>query len=247
MQKISTLSLFIMLVLCSVTVIGQSSYWVTTDAGTQMEVFPAGKKANSNLTLKSGSAVSSITTLFAANNGGSYGGAVYFDITVGDEPITITAFDINTAELGAMTLSAYKLVGSYVGNTGSSSAWGTPVTGTGTGVGVDTPSHVTLGTAILLNANTTYGIALVLDGSHGFDYTNGTGTNQSYSNSDLTLTFGAASNIPFDGSPFTPRVMNGTIYYTSAEIVPVSAWAIVVAFLLITTTVVVRIRKKKLA
>lgn len=249
MQKIFTVSSFIILVFCSMSVFGQSSYWVTTDGGKQMEVFPVNSKPNPNngLTLKSGAIPSSISTLFATNNGGAAGGAVYFDITVGDKPITISSLDINTAEAGAITLSAYTLVGSYTGNTGSSSAWGTPVTGTGTGAGSNNPSHITLATPILLNANTTYGIALVLDVSHGFSYTNGTGTNQSYSNSDLTLSFGAASNVPFDGYLYTPRVWNGTIYYSPTATVPVSMWTVVALFLAITTFAVLRNRRRKLA
>src|SRR5205823_12092865 len=38
-----------------------------------------------------------ITTLFASNNNGSNGGAVYFDLTVAANPISITSLDLNTA------------------------------------------------------------------------------------------------------------------------------------------------------
>ena len=43
-----------------------------------------------------------ITTLFASNNGGSAGGAIYFDVTVAANPISVTALDINTAVDGAV-------------------------------------------------------------------------------------------------------------------------------------------------
>jgi len=66
---------------------------------------------------------------------------------------------------------------------------------------------------VTLTAGTSYGIALVLDASHGHSYTNGDGSNENYSNADLSLTAGAASNVPFDGSPFSPRVFNGTLNY----------------------------------
>src|SRR5207245_7898791 len=38
-----------------------------------------------------------ITTLFASNNNGSLGGAVYFDLTVAGNPISVTSLDLNTA------------------------------------------------------------------------------------------------------------------------------------------------------
>ena len=45
-------------------------------------------------------------------------------------------------------------------------------------------------------------------------YTNGTGANQVYSNSDLTLTIGTSSNVFLSaGTVFTPRVWNGTFTY----------------------------------
>jgi subtilisin-like proprotein convertase family protein len=67
-----------------------------------------------------------------------------------------------------------------------------------------------------LSANTTYGIALVLDGSHSHSYTNGNGSNENFSNDDLSMQLGAASNAPFDGGAFSPRVFNGGVYYESA-------------------------------
>ena len=51
-----------------------------------------------------GGSVGSLTTLFASGNGGSAGGAVYFDITVGPSDIEINEIDINTAETGTFTM-----------------------------------------------------------------------------------------------------------------------------------------------
>ena len=161
----------------------------------------------------------SLGTLFNSNNGGSTGGAVYFDITVGPEDITITDLDINTAEAGAFTMDVYTLVGSYVGNEGDAGAWTLSSPSSGTSAGDDNPSNAVLDNPIALAAGTTYGMALVLDASHGHEYS-GTGTdpapgNTSYSNADLTLSLGSASNVPFDGAPFTPRIFNGNINYFS--------------------------------
>src|SRR5690606_16840025 len=43
--------------------------------------------------------------------------------------------------------------------------------------------------------------------------TNGDGSNENYSNADLSMALGAASNVPFTGGIFSPRIFNGTIHY----------------------------------
>lgn len=80
----------------------------------------------------------------------------------------------------------------------------------------NTPTPIVLDNTFQLAANTTYGIAIVLDGTPHHEYTDGTGGNQNYSNSDLSLTLGSATNVPFsfsNGGLFSPRVWNGTIIY----------------------------------
>src|SRR5699024_11353446 len=63
-----------------------------------------------------------ITTNYDGGNRGSEGGAVYFDISVKDEDIDITAFDLNTTDVGnAFTVDVYTLVGSDAGNEGNHS------------------------------------------------------------------------------------------------------------------------------
>ena len=156
----------------------------------------------------------SITTLFASNNNGSAGGAVYFDATVGSSPLSITAFDINTAYTGSFSnFRAYLLPGMTSQGNETSPLWVQVATGSGTGAGLNQPTHVTLSNPFLLTASTLYGIALVADPSFGHYYTNGTGSNQNYSNADLSLFLGSATNVPFTAPVFSPRVWNGTIYY----------------------------------
>ena len=163
-----------------------------------------------------GGTTGSLTSLFASNNGGSSGGAVYFDVTVGPSDLEVTAIDINTADPGTFTMDIYTLVGTYVGNETNAGAWGAAAaTASGTAAGIDTPSNAVLASSIILSANTTYGMALVLDASHGHDYTNGDGSNQNFSNADMSMALGAASNVPFTAPAFSPRVFNGTIHYTT--------------------------------
>lgn len=186
----------------------------------------------------------SITTLYASNNHGSPGGAVYFDIAVGSVDIVVDAFDINTVGAGNLGMSVYILAGGYAGNEEIAAAWGAPAaTGTGVYAGLNNPSHITLAAPFTLSANTTYGIALVLDGGHGHYYTNGTGSNQVYSNADLTLSCGSATNVPFTGGVFTPRVWNGTVYYSYGVQVPLSSWALGIGIFLILVVAVVRMRR----
>ena len=154
-----------------------------------------------------------LTTLFAGGNGGSAGGAVYFDVTA-IEDVTLTALDLHTGETGAFTVEVYAIPdGTYIGNENNAGAWTLVATGNGDGQGAGTPSNATLDTAVSLTAGTTYGMALVLSSGHGHDYTNGDGTNQNYANGELSFSGGSATNVPFTGNVFNPRVFNGRFYY----------------------------------
>ncbi len=155
-----------------------------------------------------------IETLYAGGNNGSPGGAVYFDITVGASDIEVSTIDMNTAQSGPFTMDVYVFEGTYVGNQGNPAPWGAAVAmGSGTGAGVGLPSTATLDTPIMMSAGTTYAVALVFDATHAHTYTNGDGTNQNYSNGDITLDLGSASNVPFTTPIFDPRVWNGGIGY----------------------------------
>ena len=156
-----------------------------------------------------------ITTLFASDNFGNPGGAVYFDVTVASSAISVTALDINTEETVSFSdFRVYVLPGmTSQGNETNMALWTQVATGSGTGAGLDQPTHVTLSNPIPLTAGTLYGIALVADPAITHHYTNGNGSNQMYSNAQLSLVLGSATNVPFTAPVFSPRVWNGTIYY----------------------------------
>ena len=154
-----------------------------------------------------------LTTLFAGGNGGATGGAVYFDVTAIAD-VTLTALDLHTGETGPFTVDVYAISdGTYIGNENNAGAWTLVATGSGDGQGAGTPSLATLASAVSLTAGTTYGMALVLDADHAHDYTNGDGTNQNYANDELSFSGGSATNVPFTGNVFNPRVFNGKFYY----------------------------------
>ncbi|MBE0656598.1 MAG: PEP-CTERM sorting domain-containing protein [Bryobacteraceae bacterium] len=167
------------------------------------------------LLLGGSASAATISTIMDRNNGGSNGGAVYFDLTVGTSDITITDFTTNTLETVSFGFSVYTYGpgGTFAGNESNSGLWSLVATGSGTGLGANLHSPVTLNAPFVLQANSTYGIALVIGPEAGHDYTNGTGTNQFYSNSDLSLNFGSATNVPFTGIVNNPRVWNGSITY----------------------------------
>ena len=74
----------------------------------------------------------------------------------------------------------------FAGHETNMALWTQVATGSGTGAGVDLPTHVTLSNPIPLLAGTLYGIAMVADPAISLHYTNGTGSNQNYSNADLS-------------------------------------------------------------
>lgn len=163
-----------------------------------------------------------LTTLFASNNGGRDNGAVFFDITV-KRPggIRFTELDLNISETtpGGVAVYVTSVGNSAFGNEMFPGNWTLTSSGIGVGAGENMRTNVditdfTLGPGL-------YGWALVASGGWDHNYTNGDGTNQRYSNSDLELLAGTAQNDPFsNATPFSPRVWNGTIHY---ELPPVPA------------------------
>ena len=160
-----------------------------------------------------GPASGDLTTLFAGGNGGSPGGAIYFDLTLNEE-ILLTALDLHTGETGPFTVEMYVTEegGTYIGNENNPGAWELLGTASGEGQGAGTPSFATFASA-LEGEPGTYGVALVMSADHGHDYTNGDGTNQNYATPELEFAGGSATNEPFSGTVFNPRVFNGRFYY----------------------------------
>lgn len=251
MQKISTFSLFILLVFCSTLVVGQNSQWVTTDAGTQLEVFPASTDLDQKTPLKSGASATAVsntlTTLFASDN--TFAGNMFDVEVLGSLPIIINALDINirTYNSSTCTIRVYYKEGTYAGSNNSSANWtlASEVTGV-VPQGANNATHISTEN-IILNPGTTYGFYVTISDYPSAEmlYTNGSNV---YSNADIKITTGIGKGDPdFSGSNFNSRIWNGTIYYTEGELVPFSMWSVVAFFLLISLTLLYRFRKKILA
>ena len=162
---------------------------------------------------------SSIATTLVAGNAGATGYAMNFDANVtatnGIEVCGIHV-NVNTATAGgALTCDVYTRDGTYVGNDVSIAGW-SQVSGTGTAEVIGTPTYIQLATPVYLTPGI-HGFTVVLTGA-GLAYTNGNGTNQSYSNADVTLTLGQVRTVAFSGTStlFTPRVFNGRLNYSTA-------------------------------
>ncbi|RLS74026.1 MAG: PEP-CTERM sorting domain-containing protein [Planctomycetota bacterium] len=157
-----------------------------------------------------------ITTLFASNNGGNEGGAVYFDINVlSPDGITIKKLFTNTSESFVLgNMDVYTRSGTSSGFQTSLAGWTLVSSGLGDSAGNNNPSEFDV-TDFSLGVGVT-GIAIVSSSNWGHSYTAGNGTNEFYSNSDLSLTLFSAKNVPFvvGGSVFSPRIWNGTIEYS---------------------------------
>ena len=155
-----------------------------------------------------------ITTLYEKNDSGAWGGAVYFDLMVGDADLSITGFDINTSDRTFFDdFQVLLLTGETSQGNEDSSNWLSVATGIGTGAGLNNATTVTLSNSFFLNSNTLYGLSLIAGLNIGHDYTTADGSNQNYSNLDLSLSLGSAINFAFTGPVLTPSVWNGSIQY----------------------------------
>ncbi|MFT4513808.1 MAG: hypothetical protein ACI91B_002514 [Planctomycetota bacterium] len=161
------------------------------------------------------SAQQSLTTTFANNNAGAAGGGVYFTLTAGASDVTVTDCDFNLGA-GTGSIDIYTTPGTHAGNETNMALWTNvataPVTSTGPG-----GTNGVLSVPLVILAGTSVGVAYV-DGTLGTAHTYTTGTAPfplQYSGCGLTLDAGTASNSPFTGGLFSPRVVNTTVNYTA--------------------------------
>lgn len=170
-----------------------------------------------------------LSTALATDNGGGDGGAVYFDLQVGNSPVTIISLDTTTSTVAAETsgFRIYTKLGTASGSETVSGDWSLGALGTIKPNGTSVPSPVTIDSPIVLNANTLYGFALIMPPSVDHRYNTGTCSipytvdgNCSFSDANLTLVGGAANAPPFSSTVFSPRIWSGFItYYLGTSLV----------------------------
>lgn len=167
-------------------------------------------------------AQSPLTTTFINNNGGSAGGGVYFLLSCQNAAgATVTQIDLNLSSAagtaGTIDLYTYNTLGTTVPHSPITN-W-TPVSlgNAAVSAGPGQPSVVTLTLPLIIDGNCSVGIGIQANGlSHA--YTNGTNAypvpGNLFSNADMTINAGQASNIAFAGSAFSPRMVNCNVHYT---------------------------------
>jgi hypothetical protein len=158
-----------------------------------------------------------LTTTFTSNNGGSTGWVVMFDATVlNPAGLRIVALDVNCSSGAALPVNVkvFTTPSTYVGVERNAGAWTEVSSGNAVSAARNTPTFVDMADFDLPQG--TLGVAVQVNGS-GVAYTNGTGSNQMYADTNLSLQLGAAlaSQFQSTGLLFTPRVWNGTIYYAA--------------------------------
>ncbi|MCP5020606.1 MAG: hypothetical protein GY930_02420 [bacterium] len=153
-------------------------------------------------------------TTFVSNNGGSIGGAAYFDVT-GTADLVFEGVETHFGADSGTTvgMQVWTIANStYAGNE-TTGAWVQVGVDDGTGVaaGVGFPTPITFETPVTLPAGTN-AVALVAINSDHL-YTNGDGANESAVSFDgaVTLSLGSTSNVAFMDPVFSPRVWNGIL------------------------------------
>ncbi|MCP4677332.1 MAG: hypothetical protein GY854_17825 [Deltaproteobacteria bacterium] len=152
-----------------------------------------------------------LSTTYAGGNGSH---PVMFDI-VAVNRVSIDSFDVNM-DSGTYDVAIYYRTGTHVGHNASSAGWTLLETSnnvTSNGEGAHTPLDLSLNVVIEAGQRAAFSIAPT--SGNGINYTSGTSVGQIYaSNSDLQILEGISVGGGFGGTVYSPRVMNGTVYYT---------------------------------
>lgn len=161
-----------------------------------------------------GYAPSSLATIALGGNYGAVGGAVYFNVTSTARHY-LTGLEIcTTAAAGEeLRLDLYTTAfgGSHVGVENNPGAWVPLTAGKGVSAGPGALSRIDFTQPVFLPVGT-FGLAIDA-GNFAHSYTNGDGSNQSYSNGVLSIAAGSASNVAFAGTVIVPRVANVKLLY----------------------------------
>lgn len=152
----------------------------------------------------------SLTTAYNTNNGFD---GIMFDV-VPAVNMTVQDFDINV-DAGSDVAEVWFKTGTHVGNENNSGVWTLIGTANITSAGTNLPTNLGLNLNQALTGGQTYAFYVTIQGSIGYNYTDGTGVgNTAAQNGDLIIQEGTGKEYPFLAN-FTPRVFNGTIYYST--------------------------------
>ncbi len=159
-----------------------------------------------------------LDTIFASDNGNNAGGMVFFDVAVAvGNDLEVTNLVQNVAGQGLpFNVVIYLTPDTSVGKETTPAAWTQVATGSGMGELANTPALVALSNRFTLRAGKNYGVA-IQSNQLNHEYTNGTGLNEVYANTNVRITCGRASNALFASLITGERVWNGRLCYRTHE------------------------------
>ena len=157
-----------------------------------------------------------------ANNGGSSGWGIFFDLSAAGTALTITELTTASTALagGAFTIEVFTRLGTALGGPVGSGPGSSPAGWTSLGTVSATQGATSSGISLPINipdfgiaSGQTIGVGLVFTGA-GPRYL-GAATIQQFTDGTLTLNTGDARSVPFTptGSFFSPRGLTGSITY----------------------------------
>ncbi len=151
-----------------------------------------------------------LNTLWDAGNGQA---GNMFDVTV-NTTLTIDSFYFSPDYTGSDVIEVYYKQGTYVGFETNAAAWTLLGSATVNVTSPNVPTVAPIGGLTILSGET-YAIYFTTT-SQMLDYTNGDGTNQNYSDGNMTIDLGVGKSYPF-GATYDPRIWNGAIAYSQTS------------------------------
>ena len=157
------------------------------------------------------------TTMAGGNGLTAVDAGNMFDVKVLNKAgINVTSLDVRSRlATGKFVIEVYITPNTYVGKDTNAAVWTLAAASVATSAGSSVPTTVDV-SDFYLPAGKWGMYVLYLNG--GIHYTNGNTTNQTASNSDLSLSLGIAKTAKFGGNTYNPRVWNGKICYSTGDV-----------------------------
>lgn len=157
------------------------------------------------------SSTNNITTTFAAGN--NHRGNM-FDIVATNQ---ITIDSVHAHPQGNTTIEIYYKMGSFSGSENTAVNWTLVGSAAVTAQAQGTPTSVPINIGVTIPAGQTYGFYVTSSNTAvSLNYTDGTTQGAVYaSDANMQILEGVGLEYPFSGTPFSPRMWNGTIYYST--------------------------------
>jgi hypothetical protein len=167
--------------------------------------------------MTSGPHIQQLSTPFA---GGSVGGAIYFGLEArtGSGGVSVRDLDLNCGLTNSipgvpLSINVYvQQVGAGPGSYDPAGTWSLHSTASGWWAGQGNPTRFTLNKALELSEGCVAGVAVEANGFY-HRYTTGSSNPTVFSNADVLLVAGSATNTPFTAPVVEPSLPNINVHY----------------------------------